>query len=68
MKSMLGNVSELCQDQLCSKFIQVQLSRCKSTDAEVIDSFFEEICRDEEILLINYEVAMKAEDQGISDP
>jgi len=67
MKCMTGSVSELCKDQLCSKFIQVQLSRCSSTEAAVIDKFYEEICLDEENLLINYEVAMKAEFQGIQD-
>ena len=47
---MFGHVSELCRDQLCSKFIQVQLSRCQSTEAAVIDAFYEEICLDEERL------------------
>ena len=50
MREMFGHVSELCRDQLCSKFIQVQLSRCQSTEAAVIDAFYEEICRDEEKL------------------
>jgi len=48
---MQGIASELCRDQLCSKFIQVQLSRCPQTEPALIDFFFKEIIRDEEILL-----------------
>ena len=51
LSEMQGIASELCRDQLCSKFIQVQLSRCPSTDPAIIDFFFREIIKDEEALL-----------------
>ena len=32
LHEMRGYASELCREQLCSKFIQVQLSRCLTTE------------------------------------
>ena len=62
LSEMQGHISELCRDQLCSKFIQVQLSRCLSTESDVIDAFYEEICMDED-KLFSVETAPQSSNQ-----
>ena len=58
---MRGYASEFCRDQLSSKFVQVQLSKCKATTKVTIEGFLREICDDEENLLLQSSSSKKPE-------